>query len=328
MSNPKDPENDIPKNNEQPAQLVPTVKEAAATPAEQSVPSVFPPPQWWSFLIIGVTMIFILIGINAITMWFAKGKGKDLTSELRLVETLAKPSAASPANATPPESTKSCPIDCKFVADAALQGYVGNQRSELVRLGNGNLETAIEFGAYFYTNMVILAVFGLISLISLIVMTRYGLKDTNGHVVAIFLLSTGIGLVYQTFFGVFQQRKNVEVNLAQSISYGQLVKQIDTYCVTGKVAISDPASSLTAVAQSSAPVKAPAVGAATPASAANSPSTGSQAPKSPPPFYVALEPADFILYIDARMRENQRLSISFDDKAVSSFTDSSRLTRF
>ena len=320
MNDPIDPKKGTPGNNELTAQAVPAVSEGASTTVEQSEPSVLPPPKWWSFLIIAVAMILILLGINKVTMDHAKTKGDDLTSELRLKEVPAKTDGAANTNA--------CSIECKAVPDATLQGYIGNQRSQLVRLGNGNLETAVQFGAYFYTNMVILAVFGLISLISLIVMTRYGLKDTNGHVVAIFLLSTGIGLVYQTFFGVFQQRKNVEVNLAQAISYGQLVKQVDTYCVTGKVAISDPAGSLTAIAQTAAPVRGPAAPPAASAGTAGPPPTGAQAPKSPPPFYVALEPADFILYIDAKMRENQKLSILFDDKEVKSFTDSQRLTGF
>jgi len=311
----------------QPAPANPIANDGGAGDAVQPQESVLPAPKWWSFLTIGVAMIVILYATSEIAMKVATAKGKSMTNEFRLAEPSAKPDGSATAN-TAAAITNAVPKECKPASDAGLQPYILKQRAQLVVLGDGNLDTAIEFGSYFYANIVILAVFGLISLISLLVITKYGVSGTNGNVVAIFLLSTGIGLIYQGFFGVFQQRKNVEANMSQSISYGQLVKQIDTYCITGKVAINDPKVSLAAIAQSAEPVKAPTVNPATPATAVKQPQTGEQSPKPPPPFYVALEPADFVLYIDAKMREYQKLSILFDDKAVTSFTDSSRLTGF
>ena len=295
----------------------------AGPPPAAGTASVLPLPSWWSFVAIGVMMLIVLAVVSQGAKFYFQWRAGILTSEF----VLAPPPPAtplpngSPALTTTAEIARSVPTECKIVKDKESQDYVLKQRAQAVEFGDGHRKAAIEFGSYFFANVAILGVFGLISLISVAVIAKTGLDKANGHVVAIFLLASGTGLLYQGFFGVFQQKQNVESNLAQAIVYAQIVSKIDTYCTTGKVATSDPKAFLDYRVKQPAPAPPETDKTKTGAESADE-----AKPVEPAAFFLELDPPTFILFIDWHLEDLRKFAIAFDDKLVPSLTDPNRLS--
>jgi hypothetical protein len=304
---------------------VPKTENVPSTNVPQLPPSVLPKPSWQSFLIVGAAMGLLLLGATWIAKYASKSNAEKLTNAFKLASSPSPETSASP-------DAKTAPKECKVVgADLEKQNFILRQRAQIVEYGDSHRTAAIEFGAFFYANVIIVGIFGFIAFISLLVITRTGLSSANGNVVAIFLLSSGIGLTYQGFFGVFQQKSNVDTNAALSVGYGQLTGEIDTYCTTGRLALLDPKDVFASIAKTSTPTLPPP-GNSAPANLAtvtpNIVQASSPMNLAPPPtpFFVELTPVEFILYVDWKMKGYRRFAIALDDKAVSAFTDPARLT--
>ncbi|MEP7148511.1 MAG: hypothetical protein ABI857_06475 [Acidobacteriota bacterium] len=301
----------------------PTVGGGAEPQPGAETASVLPLPSWWSFVAIGVMMLVVLAVVSQGAKFYFQWRAGALTSQF----VLAPPAPAtplpngSPAPTTTAEIARAIPSECKAVKDKESQDHILKQRAQAVEFGDGHRNAAIEFGSYFFANVAILGIFGLISLISVAVIAKTGLDKANGHVVAIFLLASGTGLLYQSFFGVFQQKQNVESNLTQAIVYAQLVSKIDTYCTTGRVVISDPKTFL------DYRVKQPS----TAPPETDKPKTADESadqtkPVEPAAFFLELDPPTFILFIDWHLEDRRKFAIAFDDKLVPSLTDPNRLS--
>lgn len=174
---------------------------------------------WTSYLLIAAGFGIALALTAFIAKYYIIGVGQRLTDDFAVVD-------------------KS--LECKIVNEPEKRLFINDQRREIALYANGHRKTAIEFSAFFYANLVIFSVFGLIAAISLAIITKTGISEASPHLIAVLLISTGIVILYQGFFAIFQQKNNIENNAKLSINYAKLVNQIDTYCTTGKVNVRDP----------------------------------------------------------------------------------------
>jgi hypothetical protein len=248
--------------------------------------------------------------------------GLGLGLALLLTVTLAHYSALSQAQTLTKEfELESKTSECKVITDTGKQNFINEQRKEIVAYANSHRAAAIKFYAYFYSIYAVWALFGLIAAISLAVITKKGVEAADNRLIAVFLVSTGIVVLYQGFFGVFQHSGNIDVNAKLYVSYARLVNQIDTYCTTGKVNVKDP---LPAFAESLPKNPKPtATNSNTSNSNASNTNSAIATPKpteSPAaasgkvsPFYVALDPDEFINYIDWQIEAYKNITIATVD---------------
>lgn len=333
MPEKKKPE--TPDNHSEDAQPIQDSATPAAKPEAQPA-GAFIIANWKSYAVILLSMGAILIGTAEITQRVFISRAKYLTRPFQMAST--PPTPGSPSNtvsdpvpvsdaALSVEDYKT-PPQCKIPGHEEHGNFILRKRQQMVAYGDGHLDAAIKFGAYFYSTVAILAIFGFISLISLALITKAGLANSHGVVVAIFLLSTGIGLMYQGFFGVFNQKNNIDANSNLSADYGKLVDEVDTYCSTGKISISDPAAIFIEMAKAAdQPPGSIKVGTNTNTAPAKTKAPGESAPQPAKPshFYTTVDPDIFILYIDWQMKKLRKFAITLNDKEVSSFTDTTRM---
>jgi len=186
-----------------------------------------------------------------------------------------------------------------------------------VNLGNQHRENAIVYFAYFYTTYLVLTIFGLIAAMCLAVITKSGINGASGHVIAVFLISTAIVVMYQSSFDILKQKANIDLNANASVKYAVLADQIDTYCSTGKISMKDPNDVLLAALPKPEPTPV-----------ANKPvEGGSQPGPSTPakilPFFVEPDPDQFINFVAWQMDHLRSFAITVDDSKVGSI-DSKR----
>ena len=171
----------------------------------------------------------------------------------------------------------------------------------------------------------VFSVFGLLAAIALTVITKTGINTASPHLITVFLVSTAIVISYQGFFGVFQQKNNLENNAKLYVSYGKLVNQIDTYCTTGKLNVKDPNLAFAEALSKNAPKPTPT----------NTPGNRSEKSKQDETsvtktetngkisqFFVSLNPDEFINYIDWQMEQYKAVSIAIDDTKIASIDKS------
>lgn len=324
---------ETPDNQPEGAQPTPDAATSASEPGAQPR-GAFIIANWKSYALILLAMGVILIVTAGLTQSVFISRARYLTRPFQMAPPPPGSTSNSVSNSVPvsdapqPVEDYKTPPQCKIPGHEEQGNFILRKRQQMVAYGDGHLDAAIKFGAYFYSTVAILAIFGFISLISLALITKAGLANSHGIVVAIFLLSTGIGLVYQGFFGVFNQKTNIDANSALSVDYGKLVDEVDTYCSTGKISISDPGAILIEMAK--AADKSPGsmkVGTNTNADPAKTKVPGESTSQSAKPthFYTAVDPDTFILYLDWQMKKLRRFAIILDDKQVSSFTDTTRM---
>jgi hypothetical protein len=133
--------------------------------------------------------------------------------------------------------------------------------------------------------------------------------------------------MYQGFIGVFQQKNNMDSNAKLSISYARLLNQIDTYCVTGKVSVRDPYQTFLETSTTNDTNSTPQT---TPT---GSPSSGElttlnrEEYRKVLPFYVSIEPDEFINYVDWQMGTYKAFSVSIDETKIA-IIDSQKMMVF
>ncbi len=297
-----------------------------AHPTEPSPANELAHAPWWHYVLIGAAMGLLLLGVAQSARCVFRDRAERMTGAYRLAP--ADTSADTNSNGSTEASGQSHrnPTACPAASPKEKGDFILRQRAKVVELGDGHRYTAIEFGSFFFANTVILAVFGFISLISLLLITKRGITNAHGTLVAVFLLSSGVGLIYQGMFGVFQQKSNVDSNHTQSVEYGRLVDEIDTYCATGKLAISDPNIVLAKLAENVVPAGGAAANPAPPAAQAKGAEADGKTVEALKSFFVFVGPDEFILYLEWRTEALRKFSISLDEKPVQSLTDPARMT--
>ncbi|MDQ3132356.1 MAG: hypothetical protein M3Q99_16535 [Acidobacteriota bacterium] len=249
---------------------------------------------WTSYVLIALGLFLMIFLITVSARYYVTYEAQRLTKEFKL---------------------DNKPVECK-IAPPEKQSFINAQRQEIVSYAIGHRDTAIAFSGYFYATLMIVSFFGLIAAISLAVITKSGINTASPHLIAVFLISTGIVILYQGFLGVFQQKSNMDSNAKLSVSYARLLNQIDTYCTTGKVNVRDPNSAfLDALSKSDTKV--------TPTSTpSGTPTLGESTTLKPEgnvkvsPFYVSLEPDEFINYVDWQMGVYKGFSVSIDETKI------------
>lgn len=238
---------------------------------------------------LGVVLFLIVAGVG----WQNKETATKLTKEFEL---------------------ESKDLECKVVADTSTRDFINAQRREIVAYGNSHLRTAKTFYGYFWASYAVFSVFGLIAAISLAVMTKKGIEAADNRIIAVFLISTGIVILYQGFFGVFQHKNNIDNNVKLSINYSKLVNQIDAYCATGRVNVKDPILAFADALPKTTPKTAPTT------TTGNTDQGQTETPPSGKvsPFYVPLEPVEFIHYIEWHLEQYKVIAISIDDTKIAS----------
>jgi len=251
---------------------------------------------WTSYVLIalGLGLIIFLITVSAKS--YVKDEAQKLKEHFKL---------------------ENKPVQCEITQSPEKKILINAHRQEIVFYAIGHRETAIAFSSYFYASLMVVSFFGLIAAISLAVITKSGVNAASPHLIAVFLISTGIVIMYQGFIGVFQQKSNMDTNAKLSVSYARLLNQIDTYCTTGKVNVKDPNQALL----DALPTKLDTEAISQPTSTGSTTAGESTPLKSEgngkvSPFYVSLEPDEFINYVDWQMGLYKGFSVSIDETKI------------
>ena len=114
------------------------------------------------------------------------------------------------------------------------------------------------------------------------------------------------------------------------------IREINTYCVTEKISITDPSVMLNTIASQTKREESKANSAtqtntnkantATSANVAKTPTTmpETSTASKPSPFYIKLEADEFINYVSWHIRQIPAFSITFDDKQAAKGIDNSK----
>ena len=252
---------------------------------------------WTSYLLITVGLLLLLFLTVYISKVWVDAETKDLTSAFELEDK---------------------PLECKIVGSQEKQGFIKKQSSEITKYANNHKRTAIEFYGYFYATFAVFSLFGLLAAISLAVIARKGIDEASSHLITVFFVSTGIVILYQGFFGVFQQKANIDNNAKLFVNYAKLNTQIDIYCTTGKLTVIDPNivfndSLPKQPATSSSPNATPT---ANPTAIPDKTPTQTSSTSKVSTFYISPEPDEFINYIGWQMAQLRAISIAIDDSKI------------
>src|SRR5215204_433658 len=192
---------------------------------------------WTSYVSIAAGLLILLAIVGLATVWIIKGRARNMTAAhvLQVQDNAA----------------------CVRVDTPEKLAFVNGQRNEIVRLGNQHRENAIAYFAYFYATYLVMTIFGLIAAICLAVITKSGVSGSSPHVLATFLISTSIVVLYQASFDILKQKANIDLNTIASVKYAVLADQIDTYCITGKISMKDPNDVLLAALPEPKPSSSP-----------------------------------------------------------------------
>ena len=183
--------------------------------------------------------------------------------------------------------------------------FLQSQRTEIQSFGNRHRKNAIAYFGYFYTTYLVITIFGLIAAICLAVITKAGISGSSPHVLAVFVISTAIVLLYQGSFDILKQKPNLDLNADASIKYAVLAAQIDTYCNTGKISMKDPSDVLLA-----------ALPKAEGNSADNKPGDGGNQTGKILPFFVEPDGDQFINFVAWKMDRLRSFAITVDDTKI------------
>ena len=174
---------------------------------------------WTSYVSISLGLLALLLATAFVAKNWVSRKAKDLTENIPLNEKQ---------------------IECRIINDQAKQNFINDQRRDIIAYAKKHRRRATEFYGVFYATFAVFSVIGLLAAIVLALITKTEINNSIPHLVTIFLVSTAFVISYQGFFGIFQQKNDLEKNAKPYVSYGRLVNQIDTYRTTGKVNVKDP----------------------------------------------------------------------------------------
>ena len=175
---------------------------------------------WTSYVSIAAGMLIVLAIVGLATMFIIRGRAEEMTAA-HIIQN-------KQLNA------------CAKIDTPDKLAFLNRQREDIVALGNQHQANAIVYFGYFYATYLVMTIFGLIAAMCLAVITKKGIGNASPHVIAVFLISTAIVVLYQGSFDIMKQKANIDLNSSASVKYAVLADQIDTYCTTGKISMKDP----------------------------------------------------------------------------------------
>ncbi len=206
--------------------------------------------------------------------------------------------------------------ECSVAGSPDRVNRINAQLKEVSVLGNSHRGSAISFYTYFYTSYLVFTIFGIIAGISLALIAKKGIdNNASPHLITVFLVCTGIAVLYQGGFDVFQQKTNIDNNEKLAVDYANLADQLETYCVTGKINVADPNTAFAAA------LPKPSAKPANTNSNSNGKGNGPREQEKPTeikiqPYYVEPTGDQFITYIAWQMEHLRSFSISVDATKV------------
>ena len=252
---------------------------------------------WTSYVLIAAALLVLLAIVGITTVLVIKNRAREMTA----AHVLRHRELVTCANIDTPEKL----------------AFLNGQRADIVNLAGQHHENAIAYFGYFYATYLVMTIFGLIGAICLAIITKEGIGKASPHVIAVFLISTAIVVLYQGSFDILKQKTNIDLNANASVKYAVLADQIDTYCSTGKISMTDPNDVLLAAlpkAASSEPDKDPD----------NAPTqTGEPLPVKISAFFVEPDGDQFINFVAWQMDHLRNFAITVDESKIGSI-DSKR----
>ena len=247
---------------------------------------------WTSYVMIAAGLLLLLAIVGITTVVLIKGRARDMTKAHFIKE--REVSA------------------CANVKDQEKVGFINAQRGEITSLGNQHHDNAIVYFAYFYATYLVMTIFGLIAAICLAIITKSGINDSSPHLIAVFLISTAIVVLYQSSFDTLRQKENIDLNSTASIRYAVLADQIDTFCTTGKISMKDPNDVLLAALPRARPSPEQA------AASGQQDAANAEAAGRIMPFFVEPDDDQFINYVAWQMDHLRSFAITVDASKVGS----------
>lgn len=247
---------------------------------------------WTSYVSIAAGMLIVLAIVGIATVFIIRDRARDMTA----------------AHVIGPRDLKAC----AQIDTPEKLAFVNTQRADIVKLGNQHHENAIAYFGYFYATYLVMTIFGLIGAMCLAVITKSGISHSSPHVITVFLISTAIVVLYQSSFDILKQKANIDLNANASVKYAVLADQIDTFCTTGKISMTDPNDVLLAALPKPEP---------TPASNRSAVGTSHPVPNSSvkiSPFFVEPDGDQFINFVAWQMDHLRSFAITVDDSKIGS----------
>ena len=243
---------------------------------------------WTSYVTIAAAMLVVLALVGIVTVVVIRGRAINMTA----------------AHVIQQKELKSCG---KIEPDKLA--FINGQRTDIVNLGNQHQANAIAYFGYFYATYLVMTIFGLVAAICLAIITKGGISNSSPHVIAVFLISTAIVVLYQGSFDILKQKENIDLNSSASVKYAVLADQIDTFCTTGKVTMRDPNDVLLAALPKPEPTAAP-----------KARETDSQPSQDSTvkilPFFVEPDGDQFINFVAWQMDHLRSFAITVDESKI------------
>lgn len=128
---------------------------------------------WFSYLLVGLGIIFITMISVKIGNSDVQNEGKNLIGEL-----------------------KDDISQCKLITEDASLTQIKSQHTEIIGRANKHRESALSFFGKFYGTLLAFWIAGALAAIALALITKTGVEKANPHIVTVFLTATALA----TFF--------------------------------------------------------------------------------------------------------------------------------
>lgn len=260
------------------------------------------------FLALG--LIVIIVGSSFFFAKRAEGLGQEWVANLR-------PGRRLPGDMSPEPIERPLP-PFSIQATEEEKGRLQDQRNDIRKKAKHHVDVAMFYYSRFYMAILAFSISAALAAISLAIISKRGLDSVNEYIVTMFLVMTAVALFYQSFPGVFQQKKNIEDNRALYIKYVNLEDDMLSFCVTGGVAVARPADSTTA-SENAASTPRPADSATPSQTKENAAGATPDVTVGQQYTIIKLSPREFIHYIDYQLKTYNDIAIGFDESKAASF---------
>ncbi|MGB7210592.1 MAG: hypothetical protein WBD27_18195 [Pyrinomonadaceae bacterium] len=195
------------------------------------------------------------------------------------------------------------------------QDRMQNQLDDVRKKAKHHLDVAVYYYSQSFMAILAFSLAAALGAISLAIISKRGLDGVSEYVVTMFLVATALALFYQSFPGVFQQRKNVEDNRALYIRYVNLEDDMISYVATGSITVKQTV----AAPDSSRPTKPEQFAKQLNSNVNSVSATPILVTVNDEYSIVTLSPVDFIHYIDHQLKKYNDVAIGFDESKAANF---------
>jgi hypothetical protein len=259
-------------------------------------------------LLLSIGLIVVVVGSGLIFANDAEKLGNDWVANLR-------PGRRPPTDSEPLLPRERTLINPGIVSKQALtpteESRLQNQLDDIRKKAKHHLDVAVYYYSRSFMAILAFSLAAALAAICLAIISKRGLDKVSEYIVTLFLVATALAVFYQSFPGVFQQRKNVDANRALYIKYVNLEDDMISYVATGSIVVIQ-----TTIVQD--PPREQTGG-----SGKSDPSNPDQtaAPKTVGTQYsiLTLTPAEFIHYVDYHLKSYNDIAIGFDESKAASF---------